>query len=289
MKSKILLLTLILILFSGCTSVAVVPEELVVTGKYHNGTTIITEDYFYAVGGGEVNSAEVWNKWGYNSDVDPGTEEIVAHFGGDKSFLLSQGEYLNISSNSAADTSGGSGAQAVYITGIDENFLEAQELVNLNGVTPVQSTTKFLGVNRMVVYLAGSSLENVGDITATSSNTNKPQAQIPSRSGTTQQAFFFTPINSTFLANYLHINVNKLAGGSAPRITIRGWVRSFNANADYEIFRVKIDTSVENTMELSPKTPFVIGSKQILYFTAESDTNNAIVSLRFSGLQKKHN
>lgn len=254
----------------------------------HNGTTQIVEPYLYAVAAGETNSATVWNKWGYNSDVDSGTEEIIAHFGGDNSFILNSSEKLNITSSVSADNASGTGARSLFITGINENRTLQTELISLDGTNTVQTVYNYTGINRVIVLSTGSSISNEGDINLVSAITNKPQAQIPSGDGVTQQAFFFTQVNHTFLANYLHININKLSGGSTPRVTIRGWSRSFVTNTDYEIFRITIDTSAENTIEMSPDTPFVLGGRELLYFTAESDINNAVVSLRFSGIEKEN-
>lgn len=288
---KIILIGIVFLLMAGCSSVKEIEIDVIdvnITNTIHDGTTLITENYLYSVASGEVNGAVIWNKFGFNDDIDTATDpEIIASWGGDNSIFLSTAEKLNISSTSSTDKLGDTGAQSVLIYGIDSTRTALQELVFLNGSNVVQTTNSFLGVNRMVIYLGGSDQRNDGDITASSSSTDKIQAQIPAGLGTSQQSFFFIEANHTFLNNYLVFNANKLAGGVSPKLTIIGWSRSYVSNAEYEIMRNIIDTSVENTIQLTPLTPFVLGEKSILYFTAETDTNNAQVSVRFSGIEKE--
>ena len=75
----------------------------------------------------------------------------------------------------------------------------------------------------------------------------------------------------------------KTSGGSSPEVTLKGWVYSDVATAEFEIYRDGIDVSDTQHIELTPPTPFVIGEKSILWFTAETDTNSTAVRGRFSG------
>ena len=137
-----------------------------------------------------------------------------------------------------------------------------------------------------------NSTESALDSTATYTGTGGTfgtQAQIPSGDSVTQQAIYHTQINHNLLADWLLCNVNKVSGGSTPTVTIRGWSYSRVTETNYEIFRMDIDTSVENFVELRPSQPFPIGGREVLYFTAESSLNNTIVSLRFSGIEQRVN
>lgn len=283
---KILIITMIALFLSGCSSLSVNT-----TPTIHNGTTIAVESYLYAVAAGELNSAIIWNKFGYNDDIDTTTDpEIIASFGGNRSFILSSPEILNISSSSANDANGGTGAHGLVIYGVindsSGNRISNIEVVFLNGTNTVRTTKHYYGVNRASLFRAGSSFQNEGEINLIASTGGSTQGQLPIGTGTTEQGIFYVPTNKTFLANYLVLNINKLSGGSAPRITIRGYVRSFVSNADYEIYTTTIDTSVENTIELTPETPFVVGEDSVMWFEAETDTNNALARIRFSGILK---
>jgi hypothetical protein len=106
---------------------------------------------------------------------------------------------------------------------------------------------------------------------------------MPAGQGTTQQAIFYVPENHQFLATWLHFNAIKLSGGTKPEITFKGYVYSEVVDSEFEVFRDAIDVADTNTLTLSPAEPFIIGESSILYFTADTDTNNTAVRCRFSG------
>lgn len=227
-----------------------------------------------------------WNKFGYNSDVDTGSEEVIASFGGTFNIMTS-GDTLDVVSASANDTAAGTGARTILITGIDGNSLPQTEIVTLNGTTAVTTVNSWLGVNRALVLSSGSGNTNAGVITIDdTSGTVGTQAEIPNGgdSSVTQQCIFHTPVNHTLTATWLWFNALKLSGGGgSPRVFVRGYSYSRVTSTVYEVFRGNIDTSVENTVELNPSEPFVIGGNEVLYFTATTDVNNTEITARFSG------
>ena len=238
-------------------------------------------DYKYNAALGKVAGATVWNKWGYNADIDTAAQETIWSPGGLLTYMTSA-DTLDIVSSDVNDTSAGTGARSIIIYGVDENRASQIEVVTLNGTTPVTTTNQWLGVNRMSIYLAGSSAANEGDITASATTAATTQAEIPATQGSTQHAFFFTQAGHTALADWLWLNINKISGGGSPRVTIQAWVTSLVSGAQYEVFEATIDTSVENTVELRPSQPFVIGEKSLFELRASTDTNNTVVNARFS-------
>lgn len=239
-------------------------------------------DYDTEVALGRRQGAVVWNKFGYNQDVDTATDpEVVAEFGG--SFTpLTTATTLSIVSSSTNDDDGGTGANSIVVYGVDANRNEQTEIVTLDGTTPVVTTSTWLGINRMAVYLAGSLLKNDGKITATAVTGGTTQATMPAGEGTTQQCILFTYADHQFLADWMYINTLKQAGVS-PVVTIKGWVFSAVSNCKYEVFREGIDTSIDNTIQVLPKEAFVIGEKSVFWLEAETDSNDTIVNARFSG------
>lgn len=227
---------------------------------------------------------ETWNKFGYNTDIDLAAPEIIAAQGGSIA-IMTTGATLDVVSSDANDTSAGTGARTIIITGIDENNIEQTEVVTLNGVTPVTTTGLWLGVNRATVISVGTGGENAGNITIDdTANTVGIQAYLPATTNVTAQSIFHIPINEKFLASWLWFNALKISGGGgSPRVDIYGYSYSRVTGATYEIFRGKIDTSVENTLEISSNEPFVLGGREVLYFVAETDVNNTEVICRFSG------
>lgn len=237
-------------------------------------------EYHHDVARGLVKKTTLWNKFGYNYDIDIGTETIWS--AGGLLVPLVSPSTLSIVSTSAQDASGGTGASSIIIYGIDSTRTAVTQLVQLTGLTPVVTATTWLGINRMAVYLSGTSQSNVGTINATAVSTSNIQAQIPAGEGTTQQAFLFSQANHTLLLEFLKLNATKIAAGNQPVVTIKGWVTSFLTNSRYEIFRHIMDTAIENTVIITPPIPFVIGPVSIITFEATTDKNDTAVSCRFS-------
>ena len=71
---------------------------------------------------------------------------------------------LGIASTNVNDTSAGTGAQAVLITGLDSNYDEITEIISLSGQTEVNSTAQFLRVQSALVVASGSTGWNEGTI-----------------------------------------------------------------------------------------------------------------------------
>ena len=78
---------------------------------------------------------------------------------------------LTLASSNANDTLAGTGARVVLIKGLDSNYDEIQETVNMNGTTITTATSKsFLRINSMSVVTAGSGGVNVGNIFCSDNN-----------------------------------------------------------------------------------------------------------------------
>lgn len=191
-------------------------------------------------------------------------------------------------STSTQDAAGGTGCSFILVSGIDANFLAIEEYITLTGTTTVTSVNSFLGVNRIVAITTGTNNSNVGDITAEDNGgTVGIQAEVPAGSSVTQQCIYHTQINHNLLLDWMLLGALKISGGSSPRVTIKGFSYSRVTNTAYEVFRVNIDTEVENHLEIHPSQPFTIGGREIFYLTADTNTNNTEVSGRFSGIEER--
>jgi len=248
-------------------------------------TFIPNSDFKYDIALGKIPNATTWNKFGYNADVDTSATEIIAEFGGTFN-IMTTADTLDVVSSSAQDGVAGTGALSIQITGIDASYLEQSEIVIMNGTTPVTTSNSYLGVNRVVVISSGTDDFNVGTITIDdTAGTVGTQAELPLGDSVTQQLIFHTQVGYTFLVDWLWLHVTKLSGGSSPKVTIIGHSYSRVTDTTYEVFRTTIDSSIENTEQFTPAQPFVIGGKEVLYFTADTDTNNTEVVGRFSGVE----
>lgn len=240
-------------------------------------------DYHTEVAVGRRQGTSIWNKFGYNTDVDTGGQEIIASWGGTFQFLTT-GETIDVVSSSVNDiNTTGTGAYGVVIYGVDENWEEAVEVVFLNGTTTVTTTSQWIGINRISVYLSGSLQHNDGTIDVTATTSLYQMAQMPATQGTSQQCIFYVPAKHNFLTDWLLFNVLKTSGGSKPELDIFGYVYSSVSNSKYEVYRGAMDISLINTLEVNPHLPFVVGEKSILWFEALTDQDNSSVKCRFSG------
>lgn len=240
-------------------------------------------DFKHEVARGTKAGWTVWNKFGYNETVDTAASEIIAEFGG--TFTpLTTGSTLTIVSASTADDNGSTGANSIVIYGVDSSWKEQTEVITMDGQTPVVTTTTWLGINRVAIYLCGSAKKNVGKITITATTGGSIQATIPATEGTTQQCIFFVPAKKLFLPDWISINAIKLSGGAKPEVNIKGYVYASVTNAIYEVYRETIDVALSNNLQIIPSQLFPISEKQVLYFTATTDTNATSIALRFSGM-----
>lgn len=258
-----------------------VPGDAVMSQDY-DSTSVRPSKFEYEVALGLRQGATTWNKFGYNGDVDVGTE-VLAVFGGTFTPLLT-GTRLSISSTSTDDNgyTSGSGCRAIVVYGIDQNRVSQTEVVTLSGTASVLTAGQWLGVNRSAIYLAGSGLGNAGVITMTAVSDGSVQAQIGVGEGTTQQCIFFTQKDHQALIDWLIVDGEKLSGGTTPKFTFKAWVYSAVSNAKYEIFRQVVDTTVDDHIELRPSQPFVVGEKSCFWIEVTTDQNNSIATGRFS-------
>lgn len=243
-------------------------------------------DYNTEVAMGQRQGSGLWNKFGYNQDVDVGTE-VVASWGG-AFFPMLTATTISMASISPNDDGApaGTGCNSVVIYGVDENRESAIEVFTLNGVTPVVSTTLWLGINRVAQFLCGSGHVNAGDITVTSTGAGTPtMAQMPAGGGVTQQCIFYVPVGHQFVMEWLRFNV--LNRTKDAEMTLKMWVFSTVNNGKQAVYSVDIDTQKTNDISEDPKLPFPVSESSVVWMEATSDKANVVVNGRFSGILQK--
>lgn len=100
--------------------------------------------------------------FGFNPDVDT-SEESVWPDGGTVVHGVAA-SVLKVSSTSAEDAVGGTGAETVYIEGLDADYNEVSETVSLDGLTAVDTDNAYIAINNITVMSVGSAGHNVGVI-----------------------------------------------------------------------------------------------------------------------------
>lgn len=248
--------------------------------------TVQSVDISREIALGRVPGATTWNKFGYNDDIDSGGMEVMAEFGGAFDQRLDDAEFMEISSSSANDTSGGTGVTQLVIFGVGGSSADDRnditDVITMNGTTTVTTNLRFWGINRMTIFQSGSSNSNVGKITATAAASGNTMATMPAGEGTTQQMIIYVPEDTQFLATWLYLNVYRPTG--SPDVTFKGKVYSEVVNSEFEVYRDSVNTGKDQmTVLLQPSEPFVIGEKSIFWFEAETTQNNTAARGRFSG------
>lgn len=122
-----------------------------------------SEEFYLQVARGHIRNHHIVHIFGYNPDVDSGTEETIWTAGGLYQHLASP-TIMTVSSSSVSDTSAGIGARTVYIVGINSTGGEVSETVTLNGQTAVNTTHTYTEIQNATVVSVGSTGHNVGNI-----------------------------------------------------------------------------------------------------------------------------
>jgi len=124
---------------------------------------------------------------------------------------------MKISSANANDTSAGTGAQTVRITGLDANYNVITEVVALNGQTSVNTTNSYLRINDFYVVSCGSGNTAAGIIYAGTGvvTTGVPAtvySLMPVAYNAQTQAIFTVPANYTaYITSYTFTSNNTTA------------------------------------------------------------------------------
>lgn len=153
------------------------------------------------VGSDKIQGHRVIHKYGHNLDVNSAFE-TVWNSGGTYSYL-DNATILKISSDDAKDDNvGGVGARTVLIQGLNANYKEIEETVELDGQDEVNTNKEYLRVYRMIVQTVGSEGDNAGTIyagtgTVSSGVPANKYASIPEGYNQSMMAVYTIPANKT--------------------------------------------------------------------------------------------
>ena len=215
-------------------------------------------------------------KFGFNPDIDNTLETVWAQ-GGLYSYL-SAATVLKISSSSTDDTSAGTGARTVTISGLDANYDEISETITLNGQTAVNSTLSYLRINRMVVRSAGTGGQNAGVIyagtgTVTTGVPANKYATIAIGDNQTLMALWTVPRGYT--AYLTQTDVTLATTQNNKYCTCSLVVRPYG-----EVFQVKDRfVKAESTTTLTYSVPLKIAEKSDIEYRAIGDSIGADIAI----------
>jgi len=228
-------------------------------------------------------------KFGCNNDIDSGgTFEDIVEMGGTyagmpDAFGAGQGDTLEVVSTDAADAAAGTGARTVQIYGLDEDGVEVDETITLNGVTAVDTTAAtWARCWRAVVRSAGSGATAAGTISVVF------------------KTKYSTPTCVSILTTAPGYNQTMIAAWTVPAgkvARIVAWGSAFangsngdstvllRARPDGEVWQVKEQAALKGGSTTWFHRPYPIPGEFAaltdIKITANSDTNNAVLAAWF--------
>src|SRR5210317_1936199 len=180
---------------------------------------------------------------------------------------------MTVSSSNANDTSAGTGARTIQISGLDGSYNEISETITMNGQTPVTTSNSYLRMNRAIVLTAGSGGVNAGIIYV---GTGTVTAGVPANKyttingdGTNQtlQAFWTVPAGYTAYVYQTNISTGSSSATPAVLKTLLV-VRPFGG-----VFNTKEVITLSDGNHLQDYSfPLKITEKSDIEFRAESSS-----------------
>lgn len=144
-------------------------------------------------------------KYGHNEDVD-GPEDIWNGGGDYTGFNATQAQILVVVSTSVNDLSiTGTGARKLALQGLDANYLEVFDTVDLNGLVSVSGTVAMIRLNRAEVVSSGSAEHNDGDLTVTQLTSGITMAVIPAGRSQTHILAYTVPGDKIALVSNVEV------------------------------------------------------------------------------------
>lgn len=183
--------------------------------------------------------------------------------------------FMTLVSTSASDGS----AMSIIVRGLAADYSYQQEVVTMNGTTPVNTTKAFLRINNLIITTtSATSIVNAGTITA--SNGGVVYGQINPGIGQSQMAQYSVPLGHSF---YL-TRVNSFAqqnGGSNNYNTYS--VEAANPNVTYSVLQSPYFQSYEAVRVI----PFRYAEKTSVQWRSRTQSNTSAVGMVIEGILVK--
>jgi len=172
------------------------------------GSTVGNIPFYLAVQQGKVPGYSMVNKFGYNSSIGSLSFETIWETGNDYPWQ-SSAVTVDVVSDDTNDDVVGTGARTLRIQGLDGSYNLAEETVDMDGTTTVTTTQTFLRVFRMSVETAGTSGNNVGNISVTYTGGSDVAATITAGNGQTLMTLYTIPAGYTGYLLSMNISSGK--------------------------------------------------------------------------------
>lgn len=223
------------------------------------------------------DNLKVFSKIGLNEDVD-NLEETLWSVGGTYVWP-SSGQRMEVVSSSINDTLLGSGARSVRIIYLDSNFVEHQETVNLDGLSPVETeSSDIYRVNFLWVSEAGSSGKAEGNIDVRSVLGSPIYSRIIPGLTRARNIPFTVPAGKVLYISQMTYSTGSSKGGVFVRFTLRANYDEFEDRLS-DVFYPYSDIGLDsNTLSITYSIPLRFVEGVDLIVSATGDANNVDAS-----------
>lgn len=126
----------------------------------------------------------------------------------------SSAQSLEVVSDSASDSSAGTGARTLTLTLLDASYAPSTVTVTLDGLTPVAVPGTWLRINNMVVASAGSNLNNVGNVSLRIAGGGAILSYMVVGWGIQRQAIYTVPAGCTLGIRRFLLSINRTSAGT---------------------------------------------------------------------------
>ncbi len=236
-----------------------------------NGELNVSNPYF-EISKNNVSGTTEWIGVGQNPDLDVATSpEDVWSLGDIYDFEPTTAVTLTVISDNANDILGGTGANIILLIGLDNDGLEQQELINMNGLTGVTSTLQYKALNRVLVIFGGSSGQNEGNISINGDGTIAGYIDIGINA--TQNSVYTVPSNKTAHMTYLNLNVGKNKDAS--------FFLLFKSPPSNVFIKVGPFGVYQSNLYVQPPIPFRIEPNSVIKIQATTENNNTNLSVSY--------
>lgn len=173
----------------------------------------------------------------FGNNPDTTAPEDIWSLGGNYPWMTAATS-LEVVSSSASDSSAGTGARTISISGLNAAFVEVVQTITMNGITPVAVPTQLYRINSVSALTAGSNGTNVGAITVRDAGGGTTRGNIPAGYGTSRQSQFTVPLGYSMIVEQVLLSINRPS--SARDATIASY-----AKPDGAAFRHALEMSVD--------------------------------------------
>ncbi len=254
---------------------------------------VYTKELALEIARGNVSGLAKVNKFGRNSDIDTGAEDVWD--GGNTWTAPTQARVHAVVSTSDEDSDSGGviaqgdGARTIRVYGLTSwSTAEVNEDITMDGTTSVNTSNSYVIIHRIKVLTKGNhaSGPNVGTITATAAVDGTVTAQINPAEGQTQMAIYGIPSTQTAYLTGYYASANK--GSPAAGTCNISLLANPEPDAERVNFLVKhtLGISTASTSILNPKfNPYyTIEGPAIIKIEADTSADNFDVSAGFDAI-----